>query len=57
VLNHLLAARETLGDGHTLQLGNEWFLRSRHPNAHETYLENESELLVLETIEPSAINP
>jgi hypothetical protein len=55
VLNHLLTARETLGDGHTLQLGNEWFLRARYPNGRETYLENESELFVLQTIEPSTI--
>jgi hypothetical protein len=55
ILNHLLVARETLGDGHTMQLGNAWYLRARLPNPRESYLENESELLVLETIDPSAI--
>ena len=56
VLNHLLATRETLGDGHTLQLGSEWFLRARLPSARESYLENEDELLVLDTIEPSTVD-
>lgn len=56
VLNHLLITKETLGDGHTLQLGKDWYLRARLPTAQEAFLECESELLVLETIDASPIN-
>jgi hypothetical protein len=56
VLNHLLISRDRLAPGDTMQLGGDWFLRARHPEVEESYLENDSELLVLETIGTSQVN-
>jgi hypothetical protein len=56
VLNHLLVTRDRLTDGDTMQLAGEWYLRARRPGSVESYLENDSELLILETIGPNAIN-
>jgi hypothetical protein len=56
VLNHLLITRERLAEGDTLQLGVDWNLRARRPWLLEAFLENDGDLLVLETIMPSEIN-
>jgi hypothetical protein len=55
VLHYLLHSGAVFGPGHTLQLGNELFLRARAPDS-EPFLENEGDLLVLEAIPPSEIN-
>jgi hypothetical protein len=56
VLNHLLVTRDRLADGDTMQLGSEWYLRARAPTLAESYLEQDSKLLILETIGPNTVH-
>jgi hypothetical protein len=55
VLHYLLHSHAVLGPSHTLQLGNELFLKARTPD-REPFLDSDGELYVLEKISADGIN-
>jgi Domain of unknown function (DUF4261) len=56
VFGYLRESGAQLAAGHTMQIGQEEFLRVRHPTDEEAFLESEGELLVTEIIGPDEIN-
>ena len=52
VFGYLRESGAQLAAGHTMQIGQEEFLRVRHPTDEEAFLESEGELLVAEIIGP-----
>lgn len=56
VFRYLRESGAQLAAGHTMQIGQEEFLRVRHPTDEEAFLESEGELLVAEIIGPDEIN-
>lgn len=56
VLRYLLESGAELEAGHTMQIGNEEYLRFREPNEAESFLEGDGEILVAEVIGADEIN-
>ena len=56
VLGYLLESGAQLAAGHTMQIGQEEFLRFRGPTEEEAFLDSGGELLVAETISADEIN-
>lgn len=56
VYGYLRESGAQLAAGHTMQIGQEEYLRVRHPTNDEAFLESEEELLVAEIIGPDEIN-
>ena len=56
VFGYLRESGAHLAAGHTMQIGQEEYLRVRHPTDEESFLESEGELLVAEIIGPDEIN-
>lgn len=56
ILNYLLNSGSRLSPGHTMQIGENEFLRFRAPNEPEYFLKSEGELLVAEEIGPDEVN-
>jgi hypothetical protein len=56
VFGYLRESGAQLAAGHTMQIGEEEYLRVRLPTEEETFLESEGELLVAEIIGPDEIN-
>lgn len=57
MLNYLLDSGEVFAAGHTLQVGEDQYLRLRAPRAEEDFLASEGELFVCERIAADEINP
>jgi hypothetical protein len=56
LLEYLRQSGNKFDAGHTMQVGDELFLRVRYPNESEWFLHSDGELFVLEEIEPSEAN-
>lgn len=56
VFGYLQESGAQFASGHTIQIGQEEFLRVRHPTDEEVFLESEGELFVAEIIGPEEIN-
>ena len=54
---YLLASGATLSEGHTMQVGDERFIKLRCAAPHEYYLDSDTPLFVTEWIDASAVNP
>jgi hypothetical protein len=57
ILRYMLGTGKRLAAGHTMQLGANYYLRSRAPRRDEPWLESAGEVLVVEVIRPDQINP
>ena len=56
VLGYLRQSGAKLAAGHTMQVGENEYLRARAPNSQEAFLQSADELLVLELIQADQIN-
>jgi hypothetical protein len=56
IWRYLLNTGKTLAAGHTMQIGDEDYLRCRSPRKDEPWLESKGEMLVVEIIGPDQIN-
>ena len=56
MLSYLLESGSELAAGHTMQIGNEEYLRFREPNEAESFLEGDGEIFVAEVIGAAEIN-
>jgi len=57
ILNYLRESRAKIAPGHTMQVGENLFMKARAPRRDEPWLENPGPLLVAEFISPQQINP
>jgi hypothetical protein len=56
VLGYVLNSGAELGAGHTMQVGQDTFMRLRAPTAEEAFLDSEGELFVAEMIRADQVN-
>ena len=56
LLSYLRNSGAHFADGHTMQVGDDLYLRVRAPSEDEEFLENEGEMFVVETIQADQIN-
>jgi len=57
IFEYLLESGAVLAAGHTMQIGDDAFLRCRDPEAEEFFLESTGELLAVEIISASDVQP